>query len=52
MEERVEIPEESMQHIEALLARHPPHLIQRMFAQTIESRKSVSKFCTYELTGW
>jgi hypothetical protein len=27
-----------MRHIEALLARHPPHLIQRMFSQTLESR--------------
>ncbi|KAI4656230.1 hypothetical protein J4E93_000949 [Alternaria ventricosa] len=30
MEDNLDIPEESMRHIEALLARHPPHLIQRM----------------------
>jgi hypothetical protein len=38
MEDNLDIPEESMRHIEALLARHPPHLIQRMFSQTLESR--------------
>ncbi|KAF5845383.1 hypothetical protein GGP41_002935 [Bipolaris sorokiniana] len=38
MDDNVEIPEESMRHIEALLARHPPHLIQRMFSQALESR--------------
>ncbi|KAF2124988.1 hypothetical protein P153DRAFT_434693 [Dothidotthia symphoricarpi CBS 119687] len=40
MEDLVDIPEDSMRHVEALLARHPPHLIQRMFAQTIESRRN------------
>lgn len=40
MEDHVNIPEESMRHIEALLARHPPQMIQRMFSQTLESRKS------------
>jgi hypothetical protein len=40
MEDNLDIPEESMRHIEALLARHPPHLIQRMFSQTLESRTS------------
>lgn len=39
MEEQLDIPEESMRHIEALLARHPPQMIQRMFAQTLESRQ-------------
>lgn len=29
-----------MRHIEALLARHPPHLIQRMFSQAIDSRRN------------
>lgn len=29
-----------MRHIEALLARHPPQMIQRMFSQTLESRRS------------
>jgi hypothetical protein len=38
MEESLDIPEESMRHIEALLARHPPQMIQRMFSQTLESR--------------
>jgi hypothetical protein len=38
MDDNLDIPEESMRHIEALLARHPPHLIQRMFSQTLESR--------------
>lgn len=38
MEDHVEIPEESMRHIEALLARHPPAMIQRMFSQALESR--------------
>lgn len=42
MEEQFDIPEESMRHIEALLARHHPSQIQRMFAQTLESRKSSS----------
>jgi len=27
-----------MRHIEALLARHPPQMIQRMFSQAIDSR--------------
>ncbi|KAJ5057829.1 hypothetical protein J3E74DRAFT_438327 [Bipolaris maydis] len=40
MDDNVEIPEESMRHIEALLARHPPHLIQRMFSQALESRRN------------
>lgn len=34
----LDIPDESMQHINALLARHPPGMIQRMFSQTIETR--------------
>jgi hypothetical protein len=38
MEDNLDIPDESMRHIEALLARHPPHLIQRMFSQAIDSR--------------
>jgi hypothetical protein len=33
-----------MRHIEALLARHHPQMIQRMFAQTLESRKSVHHY--------
>jgi hypothetical protein len=41
MEENLDIPEESMRHIEALLARHPPHLIQRMFSQALDSRMFV-----------
>ncbi|KAF1843406.1 uncharacterized protein K460DRAFT_378559 [Cucurbitaria berberidis CBS 394.84] len=40
MEENLDIPEESMRHIDALLARHPPHLIQRMFSQALESRRN------------
>ncbi|KAF1944990.1 hypothetical protein EJ02DRAFT_64919 [Clathrospora elynae] len=40
MEDNLDIPEESMRHIEALLARHPPHLIQRMFSQAIDSRRN------------
>lgn len=44
MEDHFEIPEDSMRHIEALLARHHPHQIQRMFAQTLESRESFN-FC-------
>ncbi|KAG9192625.1 hypothetical protein G6011_11359 [Alternaria panax] len=40
MEDSLDIPEESMRHIEALLARHPPHLIQRMFSQAIDSRRN------------
>ena len=38
MDDSLDIPEESMRHIEALLARHPPQLIQRMFSQAIDSR--------------
>lgn len=38
MDDNLDIPEESMRHIEALLAKHPPHLIQRMFSQAIDSR--------------
>ncbi|KAF1361207.1 hypothetical protein EJ07DRAFT_112182 [Lizonia empirigonia] len=38
MEDHVDIPAESMRHIEALLARHPPQMIQRMFSQTLESQ--------------
>jgi hypothetical protein len=38
MDDNFDIPEESMRHIEALLARHPPQMIQRMFSQTLESR--------------
>lgn len=40
MEDNMDIPEESMRHIEALLARHPPQHIQRMFSQALDSRKS------------
>ncbi|KAL6711091.1 hypothetical protein ACN47E_006966 [Coniothyrium glycines] len=40
MDDNFDIPDESMRHIDALLARHPPHLIQRMFAQALESRRS------------
>lgn len=51
MEDNLDIPEESMRHIEALLARHPPHLIQRMFSQAIDSRTFLGVlFCVYMLT--
>ncbi|KAF2002315.1 hypothetical protein P154DRAFT_521127 [Amniculicola lignicola CBS 123094] len=40
MDENVEIPDDSMQHVEALLSRHPPQLIQRMFQQVIDSRRN------------
>ncbi|KAH3915464.1 hypothetical protein HBH56_074610 [Parastagonospora nodorum] len=40
MDDGLDIPEESMRHIEALLARHPPHMIQQMFSQTLASRRS------------
>jgi hypothetical protein len=30
------VPNDSLHHIEALLAKHPPRLIQHMFAETIE----------------
>ncbi len=46
MEDQVDIPEESMRHIEALLARHPPQVIQRMFAQTLESRRLINTWCS------
>jgi hypothetical protein len=39
MEESLDIPEESMRHIEALLAQHTPSMIQRMFSQAIDSRR-------------
>ncbi|KAH6611980.1 hypothetical protein C7974DRAFT_406750 [Boeremia exigua] len=52
MEDQVEIPEESMRHIEALLARHPPQMIQRMFAQTMESRRnSISSLASTNTTA-
>lgn len=38
MDENMEIPDESMRHIEALLARHRPDMIQRMFQQAMDSR--------------
>jgi hypothetical protein len=41
MEDTLDIPDESMRHIEALLSRHPPQMIQRMFAQAIDSRRLV-----------
>jgi hypothetical protein len=41
MEDHLDIPEESMRHIEALLSKHPPQMIQRMFAQAIDSRRLV-----------
>ncbi|PSN69438.1 hypothetical protein BS50DRAFT_341861 [Corynespora cassiicola Philippines] len=40
MEDYTEFPEESMRHIEALLSRHPPQVIQRMFAQAMDSRRN------------
>ncbi|KAF2788364.1 hypothetical protein K505DRAFT_421152 [Melanomma pulvis-pyrius CBS 109.77] len=40
MEENLDIPDESMRHIEALLSRHPPQMIQRMFAQALDSRRN------------
>ncbi|KAF2877593.1 hypothetical protein BDV95DRAFT_559612 [Massariosphaeria phaeospora] len=40
MDDMLDIPDESMQHIEALLSRHPPQMIQRMFQQAIESRRN------------
>ncbi|KAF2264101.1 hypothetical protein CC78DRAFT_544465 [Lojkania enalia] len=39
MDDNVEIPEDSMRHVEALLARHHPQMIQRMFQQVIDSRE-------------
>ncbi|CAI6337671.1 unnamed protein product [Periconia digitata] len=36
----MDIPDESMRHIEALLARHRPEMIQRMFQQALDSRRS------------
>lgn len=51
MEDQLDIPEESMRHIEALLARHPPQMIQRMFAQTLESRKLRTWMMLTELTS-
>ncbi|KAI8931262.1 hypothetical protein NX059_011609 [Plenodomus lindquistii] len=40
MDDNLDIPEESMRHIDALLARHPPHLIQQMFSQALDSRRN------------
>ncbi|KAF2105801.1 hypothetical protein BDV96DRAFT_474604, partial [Lophiotrema nucula] len=40
MEDNFQMDEESMRHVEALLQRHPPQLIQRMFQQVIDSRRS------------
>lgn len=37
MDDNLDIPEESMRHIEALLARHRPDMIHRMFQQAMES---------------
>lgn len=42
MEDGLDIPEDSMRHIEALLARHRPEMIQRMFQQALEGRTSSS----------
>ena len=38
-----EIPDDSLQHIEALLTRHPPHVILRMFNQVVTSRTASSE---------
>ncbi|KZM24872.1 metal ion binding [Ascochyta rabiei] len=52
MEDYVDIPEESRRHIEALLARHHPQMIQRMFSQTLESRRnSVSSLASTNTTA-
>ncbi|KAJ8112794.1 hypothetical protein OPT61_g4918 [Boeremia exigua] len=52
MEDQVDIPEESMRHIEALLAKHHPQVIQRMFAQTLESRRnSISSLASTNTTA-
>ncbi|KAL1592253.1 hypothetical protein SLS60_011330 [Paraconiothyrium brasiliense] len=37
MDDNLDIPEDSMRHIEALLARHRPDMIHRMFQQAMES---------------
>ncbi|KAF2733278.1 hypothetical protein EJ04DRAFT_274498 [Polyplosphaeria fusca] len=42
MDDNVDIPEESMRHVEALLSRHNPQMIQRMFQQVIDSRESTT----------
>ncbi|ORY11301.1 hypothetical protein BCR34DRAFT_587964 [Clohesyomyces aquaticus] len=51
MEEHVEIPDDSLQHVEALLQRHPPHLIQRMFAQVLDSRRNSTASSFSSLTS-
>lgn len=40
MNDNLDIDDESMRHIEALLARHRPDMIHRMFQQAMESRMS------------
>jgi hypothetical protein len=51
MDENMEIPDESMRHIEALLARHRPDMIQRMFQQAMDSRRwCTPKVCAPQLT--
>ncbi|OCK73775.1 hypothetical protein K432DRAFT_430401 [Lepidopterella palustris CBS 459.81] len=39
MEEWQDIPEEDRHHVEALLVKYPPHLIQRMFLEASKSRR-------------
>ncbi|KAF2188707.1 hypothetical protein K469DRAFT_748431 [Zopfia rhizophila CBS 207.26] len=42
MDEGQDFPEESLAHIEALLSRHPPQEIMRMFQQVLDSRRNSS----------
>lgn len=48
MEDFQDFPEESLQQIEALLSRHPPQLIQRMFQQVLDSRMRATIQTTYQ----
>ncbi|KAF2746200.1 hypothetical protein M011DRAFT_445565 [Sporormia fimetaria CBS 119925] len=38
MDDSSDFPDDSLRHVQALLSRHPPHVIQRMFQHVLESR--------------
>ncbi|KAH7121019.1 hypothetical protein B0J11DRAFT_54875 [Dendryphion nanum] len=40
MEDFSDFPEESMRHVEALLNRHPPQVVLRMFQQVMDSKRN------------
>ncbi|KAF2475775.1 uncharacterized protein BDR25DRAFT_88627 [Lindgomyces ingoldianus] len=52
MDDNVDIPEDSLQHVEALLSRHPPQVIQRMFQQVMDSRRNSTASSLSSLTSF